>query len=103
MQQIPSVGKGCIAAEKHGRDRVFKADKLARLVLPQCYLHGHTKGKDKTICHFYGGSVYLGINLAKKKLWGENFFHVDIRNLRRKLSRCVIDAYVSERRGTDLG
>lgn len=62
-----------------------------------------TKGKDKTICHFYGGSVYLGINLAKKKLWGENFFHVDIRNLRRKLGRCVIDAYVSERRGTDLG
>ena len=75
MQQIAPVGKGCITAEeKHGRGRVFKADKLARLVLPQCYLHEHTKGKDKTIGHFSGGSVYLGINLAKKKLRGEKFF-----------------------------
>jgi len=73
MQQIGSVGKGCIAAEKHGRDRVFKADKLARLVLPQCYLHGHKgKGQDNMSLLWR-----LGISRDKfgqKEIVGRKFF-----------------------------
>jgi len=76
-------GEGVYCSREAWTGRVFKVDKLARLVLSQCYLHGHTKGMDKTICHFYGGSVYQGINLAKKKIAGKKIFHVDIGNLWR--------------------